>query len=137
MPRTLALPLLLLFALPAWSQGGYRTKKFPRLGLELPVANDYDPIPVQPTERFVNLEWALETEKVGRRDQRPDGARRQRKTQERRQRWQSAADQARRDDGRNSQDDPDRGRGPEPDASSSGGGFENRARQNRPGHHEQ
>ena len=71
MHRSLAASLLGLVALlslpaSASAQGGYRTKKFPRLGLELPVANHYDPIPVQPTERFVNLEWALESDRVGR-----------------------------------------------------------------------
>ena len=63
--------LLLLSSTPFAAQGGYRTRAFPRLGLEFPVASDYDAVPVQPLEKWTVLHYAEDLDKAREKDSRP------------------------------------------------------------------
>lgn len=48
----------LLLCAGSAAQSGYSTKKYAHYGLSLPVARDYDAIPIQPTEEWVILYFA-------------------------------------------------------------------------------
>ena len=45
-------------------QGGYVTRDFPSLGLEMPIARDYRPLPIQPTDRWSILRYRFDSEEV-------------------------------------------------------------------------
>ena len=70
-----ALPLLAALALaslaaPAPAQGGYTTQRHKEAGMDFPVPRRYEPMPLQPTERWILfkfLEDARETKEQGRR----------------------------------------------------------------------
>src|SRR5688572_18780257 len=41
-------------------QGGWRTEKVEQYGIEFPCPRDYDTVPVQPTEKWIVLQYAEE-----------------------------------------------------------------------------
>jgi hypothetical protein len=63
-PTLLVASLLSVLASSGHAQGGYLTEKFPALGLELPIARHYASVPVQPTEQWIVLKYALIRERV-------------------------------------------------------------------------
>ena len=75
MARPLAALAIVALApsIAATPQGGYTTEEHPQLGLTFPRARDYDPVPVQPNERWVVLQYAEQIdERKGPRAVRPE-----------------------------------------------------------------
>jgi hypothetical protein len=64
-PLFLAAALALAVLAPdAAAQGGYKKVKLEAIGIELPVANHYEPLPTEPTEEWIAAQWVLKESKV-------------------------------------------------------------------------